>query len=205
MHYQEFDIDIETKNGVCPVGADTLMLARAAKDLSPRTSIDMGTGSGFIAVYLATLGATVTAVDQNELALISARENADRNGVVMTCILSDLFANVGGSFDLIVFNPPYGGTGHTALTPLLERIKSLIPRDSLLIARLTYPLIRRGRIKLIKRFIKEASVHAHEASRLLLCVHNSELNLISPYGPKIVGEASDMRAVIIEASSIVKI
>jgi methylase of polypeptide subunit release factors len=205
MHYTEFDISIETTAGVSPVGEDTLMLARAAKKFSSRTCIDIGTGTGFIAIYLARGGTVSTATDQNVLALNCAEENAAVNGVHITTLSSDLFAEVRGTFDLIVFNPPYGATKYSSWTPLLERIKSLIPRDSLLIARLTYPLIKKGRIKLIERFFHEARAHAHESTSILICLHSSELALVSKYETEIMGEAIDMKAVAFKASALAKI
>jgi release factor glutamine methyltransferase len=72
---------------------------------------DVGTGSGCIAVALATerQAATVTATDISDGALEIARQNAARHGVLSrigfqrTSLLDDAI----GPFDLIVANPPY--------------------------------------------------------------------------------------------------
>jgi release factor glutamine methyltransferase len=71
--------------------------------------LDMGTGSGVNALAAAARGATVLAVDVNPVAVDAARRNADVNGFgsSITVSESDVFANVSGSFDLIVFDPPY--------------------------------------------------------------------------------------------------
>ena len=74
--------------------------------------IDVGTGSGCIAVCLAKklTAIDVTAVDISPAALAVARENAARNGVEerITFVECDLFAGVAGrEFDLVVSNPPY--------------------------------------------------------------------------------------------------
>ncbi len=71
--------------------------------------LDMGTGSGVNALAAASRGATVLAVDVNPVAVLAARENADANGFgdAIAVAESDVFANVSGSFDLIVFDPPY--------------------------------------------------------------------------------------------------
>lgn len=71
--------------------------------------LDMGTGSGAIAVALAKHypNARVSASDASAKALSLASENAQGNGVKINFIESDWFENVGGSYDLIVSNPPY--------------------------------------------------------------------------------------------------
>ena len=71
--------------------------------------LDMGTGSGVNAIAAASRNATVVAVDINPIAVAAARQNAGLNGLT-ECVevrQSDVFANVSGSFDLIVFDPPY--------------------------------------------------------------------------------------------------
>ncbi len=75
--------------------------------------LDMGTGSGCLAITLAKQlpAARLTAVDLSPAALKVARRNADRHGVTerITWIESDLFANLDPQekFDYIVCNPPY--------------------------------------------------------------------------------------------------
>ena len=77
----------------------------------PRAQIlDLGTGSGVLAVTLARLcrGASVTAVDLSLAALAVARGNAARHAVEVGFLLGDWYAPLGEScFDLIVANPPY--------------------------------------------------------------------------------------------------
>ena len=78
------------------------------------TILDMGTGSGCIAVTLALemLQAQITAVDSSEPALRVARDNAEKHGASLRLLQSDWFAALGGEcFDLIVANPPYIAAG----------------------------------------------------------------------------------------------
>jgi release factor glutamine methyltransferase len=75
-------------------------------------AIDIGTGSGCIALSLATedLFVRVVATDIDPGALAVARDNAARLGLArrVECVLSDLFHDVGERpFDLVVSNPPY--------------------------------------------------------------------------------------------------
>ena len=71
--------------------------------------LDMGTGSGVNAILAASRGARVLAVDINPHALEAATANAERNGVVALVEVrqSDVFSEVKGTFDLIVFDPPF--------------------------------------------------------------------------------------------------
>jgi release factor glutamine methyltransferase len=71
--------------------------------------LDMGTGSGVNAILAARKGAQVLAVDINPQAVEAARANAERNGVSHFVEVrgSDVFADVHGRFDVIVFDPPF--------------------------------------------------------------------------------------------------
>ena len=98
------------------------LLERAKGIESPRI-VDVGTGSGAIAiaaaVHLPT--ARVTAIDASEAALAVARENANEHGVAgrMRFLHGDLFAPLGDSveFDVIASNPPYVRQGELELLP----------------------------------------------------------------------------------------
>lgn len=73
-------------------------------------ALDIGTGSGAIAVSLAALtGIHCTGCDISQKALEMAAYNAKKNGVKNKTefVLSDVFENIEGSFDIIVSNPPY--------------------------------------------------------------------------------------------------
>jgi release factor glutamine methyltransferase len=71
--------------------------------------LDMGTGSGVNAILAASRSLDVLAVDVNEYALAAAQNNVERNGVAdrVTVRRSDVFSTVDGTFDLIVFDPPF--------------------------------------------------------------------------------------------------
>jgi release factor glutamine methyltransferase len=77
----------------------------------PTRILDLGTGTGAIAIALlnAFPEATAVAVDSSEDALQLAAENAQLVGVSdrLQLIASDWFKNVDGAFELILANPPY--------------------------------------------------------------------------------------------------
>jgi release factor glutamine methyltransferase len=77
-------------------------------DLRARTALDVGTGSGFLALVAARAGATTTAIDINPAAVETARNNASRNGLTVEVLQSDLFDALDERvFDVVVVNPPY--------------------------------------------------------------------------------------------------
>jgi release factor glutamine methyltransferase len=94
------------------------VLSHAAGFARPRI-VDVGTGSGAIAVALAKglPQATVTAIDLSAAALAVARRNAGRNGVLerIRFLEGDLLAPVAEEcFDFVVANPPYVPSGDRA-------------------------------------------------------------------------------------------
>lgn len=81
----------------------------------PLRMLDVGTGSGCIAIALAhdLAYAEVTAVDVSFAALQVARKNAARNQVSVRFLESDLLsAVVDEQFDVIISNPPYVASNH---------------------------------------------------------------------------------------------
>lgn len=76
-------------------------------DLEGKKALDMGTGSGLIALEMAKSGAKVKATDINPEALEKVERKASERGVEIETVESDLFEEVQGEYDIIAFNPPY--------------------------------------------------------------------------------------------------
>ncbi|MEV7014699.1 HemK2/MTQ2 family protein methyltransferase [Streptomyces sp. NPDC093991] len=90
---------------------DTELLSAALADepVAPGAAVlDVGTGSGALALAAARRGARVTAVDVSRRAVCAARLNALRAGLSVQVLRGNLFEPVRGrSFDLVLANPPY--------------------------------------------------------------------------------------------------
>lgn len=101
----------------------------------PKKILDLGTGSGAIALALATLfpKAKITASDISKDALSVARENAKINHIYhVDFIQSDWFTNIDDKdFDLIVSNPPYIAADDEHLANLkYEPITALVANNN---------------------------------------------------------------------------
>lgn len=118
--------------------ADTYLLLEAARrEAKPDDRVlEVGTGSGLIAASLTDSVSLVVATDINPHAAASARERG------VEVVRTDLVSGICGTFDLVIFNPPYlptsdeeriddwleyaldGGTDGTAV---IERFAKTIP------------------------------------------------------------------------------
>lgn len=106
-------LDIEAPAGVyhpTPDSSSMLFIRNiGAMGLAPpRRALEIGTGCGAIALSIARRWrAEVTATDISDHTLATARTNANRNGIELKLVKSDLFAAVAErNFDLVVFNTP---------------------------------------------------------------------------------------------------
>ena len=89
--------------------------------------IDLGTGTGRLAIGAALMGAEApVGVDMDERSLALARENAETAGVEVEWVQSDI-EKINGRFDAVIMNPPYGTRTSHADTRFLEKAFQLAP------------------------------------------------------------------------------
>ncbi|WP_209722655.1 peptide chain release factor N(5)-glutamine methyltransferase [Duganella sp. 1411] len=117
-----FGLPFEVGGAVLIPRPDTELLVELTLERLPPSGrvLDMGTGSGAIAVAVAHTrrDADVTALDVSPEALAVARRNAAANGVRVAFLQSDWFAALEAKppFDVIASNPPYIASGDRHLS-----------------------------------------------------------------------------------------
>ena len=119
-------------------------------DISPNDLVlDMGTGSGILAIMSAKKGARVVAIDINGEATKCAKMNAKNHGVDIEVICSDLFSCLKEQriFDLIIFNIPY---------------LNIKPRDTFDLSICDY------RKEMLRRFLDESHKYLKDDGKILM-------------------------------------
>lgn len=199
MIFKDFkDIRIESDLGVSPVGRDTMLVAKHASTLEFKSSLDIGTGTGFLPIYLTVCGFSCDGSDINPNAITCANKNAVDNDLKINFYLSDLFENIQQQYDLIIFNPPFGNVGSSLFSKYLEIIKSILPKENKFIVKMSFRLIKKQRRKLIKRFFDTCSNFLTKNGKLLIFLHDSELSLLKEMKFRVLDGYNDMNLVLIQ-------
>lgn len=105
-----FGLDLNLSSDVYTPREDTFLLIEVLKEeLSKEDKVlDMGTGTGIVAMVAADRCKEVVGTDVNRKAVELARKNTSDNSIDNVNFLhSNLFEEVEGRFDLVAFNPPY--------------------------------------------------------------------------------------------------
>lgn len=123
---------------------DSYLLNKYVKIYAKGKVLDMGTGSGIQALTALENTPDVLAVDINEECVKNLKINV---------IKSDLFSNVKGKFDLIIFNPPY----------LPEDMEE--PEDSKVIT-----TGGKDGSEIVVKFLEDAKEHLNENGKILILI-----------------------------------
>lgn len=142
---------IKEYEGVYAPHDDTFLMLQCVEVDKGDKVLEMGCGTGIVAIHCARRGAEVTAVDINPVAVECALRNAELNRVALRTIRSDLFSHVPGRYDLVLFNPPY--------LPVQEEGGLEAAWSG-----------GRGGLEVVQRFLGEAIYHLRPGGRLLLLV-----------------------------------
>ena len=133
---------------------DSILMAKTLENMKlGGKCLEIGCGSGLLSIIMARQG-DVTAADISPAAVECTKSNAALNKVNLHVLESDLFANVSGKFDVIVFNPPY----------LPEGV------DSKHLGKGRGQLIGRTGREAIEKFISHAGKRLNKGGKILLLI-----------------------------------
>lgn len=162
--------------GVCDVREDTRQLAEVTARAGGQRALDMGTGTGYVAIYLAGQGfQSIDAVDISPRALKTARANVIAAGVQdrVRVFASDLFAATTGRYDVIAFNSPMNAN-ESELTRWITSTLRRFDRLAGFLTRLAKPFSSSLRGELVARFLGECSTHLNDGGRVVMVLSADE-------------------------------
>lgn len=116
------DLSLEQYPVSPEVGAELLFMAGFEHgDIIGRKVLDLGSGTGRLAIGAGLLGAKeIVGVDVDPISISLARQNARKSRVQVKWILGEV-NTVQGKFDTVVMNPPYGTRKEHADIKFLEK------------------------------------------------------------------------------------
>lgn len=106
MEYKD-GLDMAEDPEVYPPSEDSILLTESLDIRIGEKVLEIGTGSGIVSIQCALNGADVVCGDINPRAVALARRNVAANGVDIDVRETDVYSNIEGRFDTIVFNLPY--------------------------------------------------------------------------------------------------
>lgn len=133
LGYQEFMglKFLVSKDTLIPRQDTEILVEAVGKICSGKAVLDVCTGSGCIIISLVKLYGVseATAVDLSSEALLTAKKNGLNLNASITWLQSDLYANVTGTYDVIVSNPPY--IRSKDIDTLMKEVRVFEPRMAL--------------------------------------------------------------------------
>lgn len=185
MYIKKLGIEIRESRNNHPVHRNSIFLAEHVVKEKFKNILEIGTGTGIIALYLAKNGSKVTAIDINKDSIKIARENASLNNINVRWIVSDLYKNVDGKYDCIIFLPPYftfDSFSKIAFmfeklfpTPLMVWISYFLDRF-FLGGRLSIP-----RRRLIRKFLEESRSYLSTNGCIFLMIFKSSIPFLKSF------------------------
>lgn len=101
------EMHISTDPDVYPPSEDSILLIESLQVEEGERILEIGCGSGVVSIHCARNGCVVTSGDINPKAVALTKKNAADNGVDIDVLETDVYSNIEGRFDTIVFNLPY--------------------------------------------------------------------------------------------------
>jgi len=140
--------------------AELLYMAGFEHDDLEGRIIDLGTGTGRLAIGVALMSQThIVGVDIDARALELARENAKTAGVKVEWVQSTI-DQLDGTYDTVIMNPPYGTRTVHADTRFLDKAFQLAPT--------TYSIHKASARSFLARYVHKSNRRIAEARTMSL-------------------------------------
>lgn len=163
--------------------AGSIALAEASRKYDGEF-LDIGTGSGFIAIVMYLDGKRGDASDISVTALECAKDNFNKFDVSVKLIESDLYGGIIKKYDIIIYNPPSNVNEKEHDRAFKNRIKSAVPkRLSAYLSKAYQILNAKDRINGLSRFIEKTKEYLNPEGALLISILNQDLEYIKQNSP----------------------
>lgn len=150
-----------------PLGARLLYHACMRGDIRGRSVCDLGCGTGVLAIGAALIGARrVAGIDIDPGAIEAARQNAARLGLSIEFSVADIRSagdTLGGPFDTVVMNPPFGAQKKHADRPFIDA--------SLAIGDAIYAIFNAGSLPFVETYVHGRAVIEETVACSLVLPH----------------------------------
>ncbi len=158
------------KNVLIPRPETEFLIEKIVNENTEINSVlDIGTGSGAIAIALSQKMKNITATDISTSALKVAKKNAKINLAKIQFIQSDIFENIEDKFDIIVSNPPYISKDEFEILP--NEIKKFEPEIAL--------LAEENGLYFYKKILENAKKYLTDTGRIYFEIGCDQANRIS--------------------------
>jgi len=154
------------------IAADILFLAAVVyRDITAKSVVDLGAGTGRLAIGAALLGARrIAALDIDPVAIRVARDNSEVARVKIDWVVGDLNA-IRGRFDTVIMNPPFGTK--------TRHVDKIFLRKAVGIGRIVYSIhksaTREHILKYLKKYgCKVSAVHEYTLDVPWMFEHHKE-------------------------------
>lgn len=145
--FEDPDPELEQYRTPPELAASLLWTAHMRGEIKDKGVYDLGCGTGTLGIGAKLLGASeVTCVEVDEHTADITRENAERLGVDIEVLVSDV-SEVSGEADLVLQNPPFGSQESGSDRPFIEKSLELAP--------VVYSFHMAETDKFIRRYVKE--------------------------------------------------
>ena len=105
---------LEVAAGVYQTGHDTDLFIESVEVNFTQNVLEVGCGCGAITIALSAIAESCIACDINSDAVQNTQRNIARLGIInVEAIMSDVFSNISGRYDVVIFNCPF--TCHDAV------------------------------------------------------------------------------------------